>query len=266
MKLSQFFQKIFQFLKSLFSKNNTNQTEELQEKPDDAPVDIDNTTSEDDSVDKPDNKLDDMKNLTIVNKYLPEQCFTKVNTKKTRICLHHTVSSPLSIDGDVATFASQRNIATHYIIGGDGTVYQLIPENYWAHHLGTKFANNMQLNQETIGIEIDAWGQLTKSGDRYLTAYGSVMDTGFPVETLETPFRGSLYYQEYYDAQMDALFLLLKKLSVEHQIPLEVLNKTLNFELLNNFDKPGIYSHTNFRADKSDVYPAKKLIAMLKKL
>ena len=207
-----------------------------------------------------------MENLNILNKFLPENCYTKVNTRKTRICLHHTVSSPLSIEGDVATFISQRNVATQYIISGDGTVYQLIPENYWAHHLGTKFANNAQLNRETIGIEIDAWGRLTKNGDRYLTAYNSVLDTRFPVETLEKPFRGSLYYQEYSDAQMDALYLLLKKLSVEHQIPLEGLNQSLNFELLNDFNKPGIYSHSNFRADKSDVYPAKKLIAMLKKL
>ena len=207
-----------------------------------------------------------MENLNILNKFLPENCYTKVNTRKTRICLHHTVSSPLSIEGDVATFISQRNVATQYIISGDGTVYQLIPENYWAHHLGTKLANNAQLNRETIGIEIDAWGRLTKNSDRYLTAYNSVLDTRFPVETLEKPFRGSLYYQDYSDAQMDALYLLLKKLSVEHQIPLEGLNQSLNFELLNDFNKPGIYSHSNFRADKSDVYPAKKLIAMLKKL
>ena len=265
MYLSQFF--LFQFLKSLFGKKSDHQTEEPQKEPDDdVPVDNDDTMPEDDSVDEPDNHDNDMENLTIVNKFLPEHCYTKVNTKKTRICLHHTVSSPLSIDGDVATFAAQRNIATQYIIGGDGTVYQLIPENFWAHHLGTQLANNAQLNRETIGIEIDVWGRLTKSGDRFLTAYNSVLDAKFPVETLTEPFRGSLYYQEYSDAQMDALYLLLKKLSVEHTIPLEGLNKTLNFELLNNFDKPGLYSHSNFRADKSDVYPAKKLIAMLKKL
>jgi len=261
-----FFQKILQFLKSLFQKKGIHQTEELQTKTDHVPVNNDNTESVDDSLNAPDHHHNDMESLNIINKFLPENCYTKVNTKKTRICLHHTVSSPLSIDGDVATFASQRNIATQYIIGSDGTVYQLIPENYWAHHLGTQLANNTQLNQETIGIEIDAWGKLTKSDDRYLTAYGSVMDSKFPVETLDVPFRGSLYYQEYSDTQMDALYQLLKNLSIEHQIPLEGLNQSLNFELLNNFEHPGLYSHSNFRADKSDAYPAKKLIAMLRRL
>ena len=263
MRLFQFFQKAIVFFMSLFNKKS--QTDELQIKPDDT-VDIDDSSSVDDSFDEPEINHNDKENLKIVNKFLPDNCFTKVNTKKTRICLHHTVSSPFSIDGDVATFMSQRNIATHYLISGDGVVYQLIPDNFWAYHLGIQLANNTQLNQETIGIEIDAWGQLKKSGNRYLTAYDSVLTTEFPVEILDVPFRGSLYYQEYSDAQIDALFLLLKKLSVENQIPLNGLNKSLNFELLNNFDNPGLYSHSNFREDKSDVYPAKKLIAMLKKL
>ena len=204
--------------------------------------------------------------LKIVNKFLPTNCYTAVNTTKKRICLHHTVSSPLSIEGDIATFASQRNVSTHYIIGGDGTVYKCIPENYWAHHLGTKYANNAQLNQETIGIEIDAWGPLTLANGRYLTAYGREMDKALPVERLDKSFRGYIYFQEYSQAQIDALYLLILKLSAEEKIPIAGLNQTLNFELLVDVSKPGLYSHTNFRADKSDVYPAKRLITMLKML
>ena len=207
--------------------------------------------------------------MKIVNKFLPANSYTAVNTNKKRICLHHTVSSPLSIDGDLATFAAQRNIATQYIIGGDGTIYKCIPENYWAHHLGLRTANNVQLNQETIGIEIDAWGQLSQATpDVYLTAYGRPIPSNLPVETLEKPFRGSRFYQEYSDAQISSLRQLLLKLFVEHLIPVSGLCKTLNFELLkpDEYVKPGLYSHSNFRADKSDVYPAKKLIYMLRML
>jgi len=204
--------------------------------------------------------------LKIIDRLLPERCFTKENTVKKRICLHHTVSSPLSIDGDIATWAATRNIATHYIIGGDGTIFRCIPENYWAHHLGTKLANNTQLNRETIGIEIDSWGPLTPVNGKYMTAYGREMDKSLPVEKLDRPFRGFQYFQEYSDKQMGSLYFLLLKLSADHAIPLEGLNRTLNFELLNDFIKSGLYSHSNFRADKSDAYPAKKLIAMLKML
>ena len=203
-------------------------------------------------------------NMNIVNKFLPSQCYTAVNTKKTRICLHHTVSSPLSIDGDIATWSATRNVATHYIIGHDGTIFQCIPENYWAHHLGIRRADNTQLNKETIGIEIDAWGPLTLSGNKYMTAYGKEMDGSLPVEELYQPFRGYSYFQKDLAAQIDALYMLILNLSIEHDIPRAGLNKTLNFELLNDFSAAGIYSHTNFRADKSDVYPARYLIAMLK--
>jgi N-acetyl-anhydromuramyl-L-alanine amidase AmpD len=159
--------------------------------------------------------------MKIVNRFLPAQSFTAVNTAKKRICLHHTVSSPLSIDGDIATFASQRNISTQYIIGGDGTVYQCIPDNFWAHHLGTRAANNTQLNQETIGIEIDAWGPLTVSGDgkSFINAYGRAFDATLPVEKLDKPFRKYLYFQEYFEKQIESLHLLLLKLSADHSIP-----------------------------------------------
>ena len=206
--------------------------------------------------------------MKIVQKFLPETSYTKMNTHKKRICLHHTVSSPLSIDGDIATFAANRNIATHYIIAGDGVVYQCIPENYWAHHLGMKVANNTLLNQETIGIEIDAWGGLIKNGNQFMSAYGKPIDMRLPVEMIQGGFRGFLHYQEYFQAQMESLYDLIVELSAVYRIPLTGINKTMNFQLLtpDEYIKPGIYSHSNFRADKSDVYPAKKLIQMLKTL
>ena len=129
-------------------------------------------------------------------------------------------------------------------------------------------ANNAQLNQETIGIEIDAWGPLKKEGGQFINAYGRPLTTDTPMEEIDKPFRGYKYYQEYYQAQVDALYLLLKMLSVEHGIQLEGLNRTLNFEVLPaaELNKSGLFSHTNFRADKSDVYPARRLVAMLRML
>jgi N-acetyl-anhydromuramyl-L-alanine amidase AmpD len=204
--------------------------------------------------------------MKTVDKFLPEQCYYKENTVKKRICLHHTAGGPMAINGVTATWSAQNHVATTFVINGDGTVYRMIPENYWAHHLGTKRADNTQLNKETIGIEINAWGALTFKDGRYFNAYGKEHDMTLPVERLDKPFRGHTYYQEYSRAQIDALQILLYELSVEHGIPLEGLNKTLNFELLQDFSRAGVYSHTNFRADKSDVYPARRLVSMLKML
>ena len=204
--------------------------------------------------------------MEIINKFLPANCYTAVNTKKTRICLHHTVSAPKALSGIEATFAAQRNVATQYYIEGDGKVYKLIPDDYWAHHLGLKTSNNTQLNQETIGIELSAWGILTKKGDQFINAYGRTIDKNLSVEVLDKSFRGSVYYQEYTKDQINAVYMLIIHLCIQHNIPRTGLNKTLNFELLNDFSAAGIYSHSNFRADKSDVYPARYLMAILKML
>jgi N-acetyl-anhydromuramyl-L-alanine amidase AmpD len=208
-----------------------------------------------------------MKNgLKIVDKFLPAQCYTKENTTKKRICIHHTVGSPSSLSGVESTFASQKNISTQYFIAGNGIIYKFIPENYWAHHLGLKIANNTQMNKETIGIEIGAWGPLKLVNGVYMNAYNKPFDMKLPIEELDKPFRGYSFYQEYLQPQIDSLQVLLYMLSIEHDIPLEGLNRTLNFEYFSDFAKPGLYSHTNFRTDKSDVYPAKNLCSMLKML
>jgi hypothetical protein len=121
------------------------------------------------------------------------------------------------------------------------------------------------MNKETIGIEIDAWGPLKQNGNTYTNAYGKVIDSTINVENLKVPFRGYSIFQEYFDKQIESLKELIQFLSKTHSIPMDGLNKTLNFEFC-NYDKPGIYSHSNFRKDKSDVYPCSKLIKMLKTL
>ena len=206
--------------------------------------------------------------MKIVEKFLPEHCYMKVNTKKKHICLHHTVSNPISQDGDIATWSATKNIATTYIICGSGSVLKVIPDNFWAHHLGTKFANNTQLNQETIGIEIDAWGPVSKVNNQWHSVYNKAIDKNLSIEILPKAFRGYLYFQEYLPAQIESLRVLLLMLSKEHDIPLVGLNKHLNFEFLPQVElnKPGIFSHSNYRQDKSDIYPSSKLITMLKTL
>jgi N-acetyl-anhydromuramyl-L-alanine amidase AmpD len=208
-----------------------------------------------------------MNTSRIIDRFLPanDNNYFAENTNKIRVCLHHTVSNPLCQAGDIATFIATRNVATQYIIGGNGEILRLFPNNFWAHHLGLRTANNTQMNRETIGIELDAWGPLTFKNGKYFNAYNRELTGNCKIEKLAKPFRKFTFFTEYTDAQIDSLAFLLKFLHVEHKIPMEGLNRTLNFEVC-DFQRPGIYSHSNFRADKSDVYPATKLIGMLKML
>jgi len=206
--------------------------------------------------------------MNIVDRFLPAHCYFAENTPKKRICLHHTVGGPMAINGVIATWSGTRSIATTYVINGDGVIYKVIPQNFWAHHLGLKVANNTQLNKETIGIEVNAWGPVTLKNGRYMNAYDRAYDMTYPIEKLDKPFRGWNMWQEYLDVQMYSLFLLIRHLCNEHNIPYEGICRTKNFELMPtaDFTKPGIFNHTNYRADKSDMYPGKKLITMLNNL
>ena len=60
------------------------------------------------------------------DQYVPEE------SKKTQICLHHTVSPNNSVKGDIMTWVrSKRRVATSIIIGGDGKIYIANRDNYY---------------------------------------------------------------------------------------------------------------------------------------
>lgn len=206
------------------------------------------------------------------SQYFPEP------QKKTQIVLHHTVSNPLSAQGDVDYWMSDKaRIATYCIIALDGTINRCFPSNAWAHHLGVKMGDikalgfkdflhrNEVLNRNSIGIEIDCWGGVTKSGSNYINAYGKPISK--TLEVIECNWRGYKYFQKYSEAQIKTLEELLPEFMKRYSIP--------NFGIKDgNFDvrrdalagTPGIYSHSSYREDKSDLYPDQRIVEMLNSL
>jgi N-acetylmuramoyl-L-alanine amidase len=78
-----------------------------------------------------------------------------------------------------------REVSAHYLIGRDGTLYQLVDENRRAWHAGESYWGGLtDLNSASIGIELDNTGA-----------------------------------EPYPDAQIDRLIGLLKDLQVRHRIP-----------------------------------------------
>jgi hypothetical protein len=230
--------------------------------------------------------------MDIIEKKLEVGEYYQQNTPKKILVLHHTSGShraDWTIDGwnkDRTSKKERLRVATPYIIGGlnksglntdnmDGKIYQTFDDIYWAHHLGTKNANNTFLNSSSIGIEICNYGPITKTKDgRYLTYVNSIIDES-QVCDLGFEFRGSRYYHKYTDNQIQALKELLIDLSNKHNINLksglfEVINKPNGggFEYNSSAisGKSGIWSHTSYRKDKSDVSPQPNLISMLKSL
>lgn len=206
------------------------------------------------------------------SQYFPEIC------TKNQIVLHHTVSDPTSSAGDTNFWLSDtKRIATYIVISADGTLNKCFPSNMWAHHIGIKgetlkaagfedyATRNELLNKHSIGIEIDCWGGLTESKGKLLNAYGKPINKN--LEVVDCDWRGYKKFQRYTTEQIAALAELLPILMKEYKIQ--------NYGIKDgNFDErhdalqgvSGIFSHSNFRADKSDLYPDERLIQMLKNL
>ena len=204
----------------------------------------------------------------------PAHQYVPRETKKTQIVLHHTVSPNNSVKGDIATWVnSKARIATSIIVGGDGTPYQLFSSKYWAWHLGIKASvfkeNNIPyqlLDDNAIGIEIDSAGGLKKKKDgKWYDVYGYHIPEYDVVEYPEG-FRGYYGFQKYTSMQLETVKELLILWNKRYGISLEYNADMFDISTDALKGKNGIWSHTSFRKDKSDVHPQKELIAMLQSL
>lgn len=209
----------------------------------------------------------------------PESQYYNETQNKRQIVLHHTVSDPESVIGDINSWLSDKErIATYGIISLDGTLNKCFPSDRWANHLGVKSSflkakgfedyktRNKLLSQQSIAIELDAWGGLTKDEEgQILNAYGRPIN--YKLDIVECQWRGFGYFQRYSDSQINTLKELLEILMKAWKIPNRGLvdgNFDVRMDALSG--ESGIYSHTNFREDKSDLYPDQRIINMLKSL
>jgi N-acetyl-anhydromuramyl-L-alanine amidase AmpD len=219
---------------------------------------------------------------------LPDSQYYQENTPKTQVCLHHTASGR-GADGDFRWWLSDpKRIATHFIVDFEGSIYQCLPSYHWAHHLGLKTsvfeahgidpifrqsrysgklykANNEILNQGAIGIEIDAWGGLKWERGQWRSYTGKMV----PMErVIKYPagYRGYFAFERYTEAQLDAVELLLLQFYDDYCIPLDYNGGMWDVSKEALSGKPGIWTHTSYRSDKSDCHPQPELIEMLKNL
>ena len=159
------------------------------------------------------------------------------STPKNMVFLHHTAGShrpDWTIHGwnTDGTSTNKSRVATSWVIGGkstrdgnddfDGKVYRAFDEEYWAYHLGTRSSdtNGINLNKNSIGIEICNYGPLTKSknGEYFNWAGGKVPEN--QVYKIEKGFRGYQYYHRYTEKQLKSTKKLLLEISERHNIDL----------------------------------------------
>lgn len=196
----------------------------------------------------------------IVKKHLTNGQYRTQMYPKHSIFLHHTAGSSAQSAWDWWNKTPER-VGTPYIIDRDGTIYETFNPMMWAPHLGVK--GQIDLDQNSIGIEIVSWGQLKEKNGKYFT----YTNKEIPLEEVAwCNWRGEKFFQAYSKAQIQSLLNLLAKLKKD--FPSLVLNNPIKgfheYSIKVTQDNvPGLWSHTTVRKDKLDIFPQNGLIEAL---
>lgn len=204
---------------------------------------------------------------------------------KNQIYLHHTAGATKSPSKTIRSWSKRTDrVSTHYITNNLGDKEQLYPDEAWGNHLGIKKSTFTKyglpwkhLNKFSLGIEMQSYGYLTKKGDKYITAYGNEV----PADTVAQPvdkngnpiaYKGKKYYQKYNAANIAHVKDIVTGWMSKYNIPF-VYDYD---ELFPNSGDPlskkvlggesGVYTHNSVKTGKSDVFPQKELLDMLKSI
>ena len=106
--------------------------------------------------------------ISTINAFLPEENSELRKTPITHVVVHftsnavHNPKNPYGVQ-EIRTIFSDYGVSAHYMVGRNGEIYDLVPENRVAYHAGKgnlpafpHYQN--QLNHYSIGIELLAIG------------------------------------------------------------------------------------------------------------
>lgn len=246
-----------------------------------------------DKVQRNENSFKATDNGLIINEhFLDNDEYMKGSVPKA-IFLHHTAGwyNPYKVI-DNWNNDNRGSVSTEFIIGGqsikadefkyDGELVKAFPKGGWGWHLGI---GRTPIHKNSIGIEVNNFGYLTKGGYRkgntwinknsndFYTYAGTRADSSQIVE-LDKEFRGFKYWHKYSDKQIETIEKLLKYISERDNIDIKKGIPSLIKDLgANAFDyipdvkngkkDSGIWSHTTVRKDKFDMFPQQELLDML---
>lgn len=217
----------------------------------------------------------------IVNRhFLPEGEYKNGPTNKEYLFLHHTAGwhNPFNVI-DQWGRDSRGAVATEFVLGGpsvkgnndefDGVMVQAFPEGGYGWHLGKNGSQHMHTH--SVGIEVCNFGWI-KDGKTYA---GTKVAESQLVE-LDKPFRGFKTWHKYSDDQIEALDKWIRwigerdGIDIRAGLPALVKEKGADaFEFNEDayYGKvKGIWTHTNTRKDKFDMFPQQELLDMLMSL
>jgi N-acetyl-anhydromuramyl-L-alanine amidase AmpD len=203
---------------------------------------------------------------------IPFRGYVKKKTNKQQIVLHHTVSGGSAESVAKYWETLKGKIGTCIIIDKKGIPYQLFSSQYFAGHIGKveKEFNHFHIpyrncSKYSIGVELIAWGGLKEKNKVLYNAYGKEYK-GNDIRFIENSYRGYNYFDAYTKEQIETLKELLLYWGKRYNISLDYNEDMWDISKEALEGKNGIWTHTSFRKDKSDLFPQIELIEMLKML
>ena len=215
--------------------------------------------------------------LVIHRHFLPEGEYKQGPINAEWLFLHHTSGwhNPYKTI-DIWGRDSRGAIATEFVLGGpsvkgnddkyDGEMVQAFPEGNYGWHLGKNGSQKMHVN--SIGIEVCNFGYVV-NGKTY--AGTTVADS--QIVELDKEFRGHKLWHRYSDAQIEALhkwiLWITERDHIDVRAGLAALIKEKGADAFEwNEDAyygrvKGLWTHTNTRKDKVDMFPQQELMDML---
>ena len=171
---------------------------------------------------------------------------------------------------------SRGAVATEFVLGGpsvkgnddkyDGEMVQAFPHGDYGWHLGKNGSQKMHVN--SVGIEVCNFGYVV-NGKTY--AGTTVADS--QIVELSKEFRGHKLWHRYSDAQIKALhkwiLWIAERDNIDVRAGLPALIKEKGADAFEwNEDAyygrvKGLWTHTNTRKDKVDMFPQQELMDML---
>ena len=215
--------------------------------------------------------------LDVIQYHMPKDEYLSGPVKPEWVFLHHTAGWHNPFNTIKAWDADKiGRIATEFVLGGpsvkgnddsfDGVLVQAFPEGNWGYHLGKNGSEKMHKN--SVGIEVCNFGYVV-DGKTYA---GAKVDESQIVK-LDKPFRGHSLWHRYSDKQIEVLkqwiLWIADRDGVDVRAGLPALIKQKGAAAFEFNDDAyygrvkGLWTHTNTRKDKVDMFPQQELMDML---
>lgn len=234
--------------------------------------------------------------IKVEQAFMPRDEYYYSSEKKDWVFIHHTAgwNNPFNTIKNWSNDTRGR-VATEFVLGGqkitdgdrkyDGAIAQAFADGGYGWHLG--IGNNI-MHRASVGIEVCNFGFLYLGGyykkvngvrtwikgkpNKFYTYVGTEAEDSQAIE-LKKEFRGHKYWHRYSDLQLSQLKKLIVFIGERNEIDVRKgLPQMIREKGADAFDvcdvemckkTKGLWSHTNCRSTKVDMFPQEELMDML---